>query len=202
MKIGLVPMAAKPYHAGHHWLVKKAAKENDKIIVFVSISDRVRKGEQPVYGKDMQRVWKQELEPIMPGNTEVRYGGAPVQKVYQEIGDAAKAGSSDTYFVYSDATDTMRNYPEHSRVKYMEPLYSQGQVIFPAEEDPSQFTRGEGSPDVSGTAMRRAIQSCDLEAFRTGLPAGVDAENVYNILCPMKSNESLVRGFIRATLKS
>jgi hypothetical protein len=138
----------------------------------------------------------------MPGNTEVRYGGAPVQKVYQEIGDAAKAGSSDTYFVYSDATDTMRNYPEHSRVKYMEPLYSQGQVIFPAEEDPSQFTRGEGSPDVSGTAMRRAIQSCDLEAFRTGLPAGVDAENVYNILCPMKSNESLVRGFIRATLKS
>ena len=28
MKIGLVPMAAKPYHAGHHALVERAAAEN------------------------------------------------------------------------------------------------------------------------------------------------------------------------------
>ena len=37
----------------------------------------------------MQKVWEEELEPIMPNNVEVRYGGAPVQKVYQEISDAA-----------------------------------------------------------------------------------------------------------------
>ncbi len=196
MKIGLVPMAAKPYHAGHHWLVKKAASENDKIIVFVSVSDRKRKGEQPILGRDMQKIWKEELEPIMPGNTEVRYGGAPVQKVYQEIGDAGEAGSTDIYYVYSDATDTAQNYPEKGRIKYMEPLYSQGQVKFPAEEDPSGFTRGEGSPDVSGTAMRQAIQSCDIESFRQGLPQGVDAENVYNILCG-NMQEAFLRLYIR-----
>ena len=202
MKIGLVPVSGKPYHAGHHWLVKKAASENDQVILFVSTSDRIRKGELPIKGKDMERVWEEELEPIMPGNVSIRYGGSPVQKVYKEISAASEAGSPDTYYVYSDATDTMQNYPEKNRIKYMEPLYSQGQVIFPAEENPEQFTRGSGSPDVSGTAMRKAMQTCDLDAFRAGLPDDVDAENVYNILCPINANESLVRGFIRVTLKS
>ena len=45
MKIGLVPMAAKPYHAGHHELVKMAALQNDKVFVYVSTSDRKRKGQ-------------------------------------------------------------------------------------------------------------------------------------------------------------
>ena len=73
MKIGLVPMAAKPYHAGHHWLVEQAAGENDKVILFVSVSDRKRKGELPILGADMVKVWQEELEPIMPSNVEVKY---------------------------------------------------------------------------------------------------------------------------------
>lgn len=53
MKIGLVPMSAKPYHAGHHMLVEMAAvseladelKElelpvNDRVLVFVSFTSR------------------------------------------------------------------------------------------------------------------------------------------------------------------
>ena len=193
-------MAAKPYHAGHHWLVEKASSENDQVIVFVSISDRARKGEFPVYGKDMQKVWKEELEPIMPSNVEVRYGGAPVQKVYQEIADAGEIESEDVFYVYSDATDTARNYPEKNRIKYMEPLYSQGQVKFPAEENPGGFTRGEGSPNVSGTAMRQALETCNIESFRQGLPDGVNAENVYNILCN-KANESLLRFYIQNLIR-
>ena len=196
MNIGLVPMAAKPYHAGHHWLVEKAAGENDRVIVFVSVADRKRKGEFPILGKDMQRVWKEEIEPIMPGNVEVRYGGAPVQKVYQEIGDAAEADSTDTFFVYSDATDTGKNYPEKNRIKYMEPLYGQGQVKFPAEDNPGGFTRGEGSPNVSGTAMRTALETCNIEDFRKGMPDGVDAENVANILCG-QVQEALLRYYIQ-----
>ena len=101
MKIGLVPMAAKPYHAGHHWLVEQAAGENDKVILFVSVSDRKRKGELPILGADMVQVWQEELEPIMPPNVEIRYGGSPVQKVYQEIQDAGMDGSNDVYYVLS-----------------------------------------------------------------------------------------------------
>ena len=57
MRIGLVPMAAKPYHAGHHALVTAAAKENDKVLLYISLSDRKRKGELPYswcgYAKNM-----------------------------------------------------------------------------------------------------------------------------------------------------
>ena len=135
----------------------------------------------------------------MPSNVEVRYGGAPVRKVFEEIGEAGEIGSKDTYFVYSDATDTARNYPEKYRIKYMDPLWSQGQVRFPGEEDPEGFTRGEGSPDVSGTAMRGALESCNIELFRAGLPTGVNADNVYDILCN-KMNESVLREYIRLAL--
>ena len=199
MNIGLVPMAAKPYHAGHHWLVEKAARENDHVILFVSVSDRKRKGEKPILGQDMVRVWQEELEPIMPGNVEIRYGGSPVQNVYKEIQEAGEIESEDTYFVYSDATDTAINYPEKNRIRWMEPLYGLGQVRFPGEEDPAGFTRGEGSPNISGTAMRQAIQGCDMEAFSAGLPDGVDAENVYNILCG-KVNERYLRTYVRAII--
>ena len=61
MKIGLVPMAAKPYHAGHHMLVEFAAISeiveeleelelpiNDAVAVFVSFTGRgVRKIKDP-----------------------------------------------------------------------------------------------------------------------------------------------------------
>ena len=202
MNIGLVPMAAKPYHAGHHWLVEKAAGENDRVIVFVSVSDRIRKGEVPIKGQDMMRVWREEIEDIMPSNVEIRYGGAPVQKVYQEIADAALGETSDTFFVYSDAVDTARNYPEKNRIKYMEPLYSLGQVRFPGEENPEAFTRGEGSPDVSGTSMRRAMQTCDISALQAGLPQGVNAQNVHNILCGQNNeiNERLLRSFVSSVI--
>lgn len=202
MDIGLIPMAAKPYHAGHHWLVEKAANENDKVIVFVSLSDRVKKGQFPIYGKDMERVWQEELEQIMPGNVELIYGGSPIGNLYKEIGQAAESGSPDTYSIYSDAVDTARNYPEKSRIKYMEPLYSAGQVRFPGEENPEQFTRGTGipggAPDVSGTAMRAALGAGNVETFCAGLPAGVDAQNCINILSPEAIQESILRRYIRA----
>ena len=93
MNIGLFPLAAKPYHAGHHAMVEAAASENDKVILFVSTSDRKRKGEFPILGADMTRVWKEEIEKILPGNVEVRYGGSPVRNVYAEL-EAANNGNT------------------------------------------------------------------------------------------------------------
>ena len=40
MRVGIVAGSFKPYHAGHHAMVEKAAKENDKVELFVSLSSR------------------------------------------------------------------------------------------------------------------------------------------------------------------
>ena len=182
-RVGLIPVSGKPYHAGHHYLVEQAAADNDEVILFVSTSDRKRKGEMAILGADMLEVWKQELEKIMPSNVRIEYGGSPVRKVYDTIGQASESGTSqETYVVYSDPTDTMQNYPPKNREKYMQPLYGMGQVIFAAEEDPTRFERGAGSPDVSGTRMREAMSTGDFEAFAAGMPAGVNVENVWSIL--------------------
>jgi hypothetical protein len=199
MKIGLIPVSAKPYHAGHHALVTRAAGENDQVILYVSTSDRKRKGQIPILGADMQRVWQEELEPIMPGNVSIEYGGSPVRNVYVELERADQANSDDVYVVYSDPVDTARNYPEPNRMKNFGDLYSRGNVLFAAEEDPAAFTRGVGTPDVSGTAMRAALESCDIEAFRAGMPPGVDAENIRNILCPGVQERTL-RNYVHAIL--
>ena len=88
MSIGLIPLSAKPYHSGHHHIVQLAARENSKVILYVSTSDRIKEGEFPIYGKSMLEVWKREIENILPKNVEIVYGGSPVRKVYEFIGDA------------------------------------------------------------------------------------------------------------------
>ena len=54
--IGLVPMSAKPFHEGHMFLIRKAIDECKKVIVYVSISDRSRKGEITIFGEDMKYI--------------------------------------------------------------------------------------------------------------------------------------------------
>ena len=105
MRIGLVPMAAKPYHAGHDGLVRLAANECDAVKVFVSTSDRKRPGEIPIYGEDMHSVWTKFIEPSLPGNVEVYYVTVPVTAVYKELEKAEADESLDTFVIYSDSED-------------------------------------------------------------------------------------------------
>ena len=115
MKIGLVPMAAKPYHAGHNELVNLAAAENDTVYLFVSTSDRCRKGQIPIYGEDMKNIWCEEIEKVLPKNVIVEYGGSPVRKVIEFLAAAENElnlgkDSQERYSVYSDPSDSYKNY--------------------------------------------------------------------------------------------
>ena len=199
-------MAAKPYHAGHHALVEAAAAENDQVLLYVSLSDRKRKGEIPIYGADMQSIWKEEIEKVLPGNVTPVYGGVPVRSVYEVLQDAeAKLEQTDefehVYTVYSDPVDTSRNFGEAQRQKYFPNAYKRGHVLFAAEENPDAFTRGTGTPNVSGTALRQSLEACDLATFSAGMPAGVDSEKIFNTLCPaMKTNENVLRQYISAII--
>ena len=101
MKVGLVPMAAKPYHAGHHMLIELAAISeltdeiqdialpiNDAVGVFISFTGRgVRKipgegdqqievpkrGKTPVFGADMKYIWQNILKPnlALPSKVQI-----------------------------------------------------------------------------------------------------------------------------------
>jgi len=219
MRIGLIGMSAKPYHAGHHAIVEKAADENEEVKLFVSLTDRARKGEVPIRGSDMLRVWEEHLIPIMPQNVTVELGSSPspVQKIYQVLAQAEEVGSEDTFTVYSDPTDTAVCYPDENRIKYFPTLYSKGrpevarrlgldvaaaerQVVFACETSPGSLTRGVGTPDVSGTSMRAALASGDRDAFRAGMPRGVDSDAVFDILRSHHVTESVLRAFIRSVL--
>jgi hypothetical protein len=197
MRIGLVPLAAKPYHIGHHALVEKAANENDTILIFVSMSDRRRSGEHPIYGWQMQDIWASQIMSILPSNAQVEYGH-PVRSVYEIIENACSINADDTYTVYSDPVDTAKNYPLQSRQKYMEPMCTKGQIVFAAEEDPEGLSRGSGMPDMSGTRMRSFLKNGNFKAFSAGLPAGIDATYTWDVLRKQSQTENLIRACIKS----
>ena len=135
----------------------------------------------------MSQIWKGFLEPIMPANVHIEYGGSPVRKVYEALGEAAlraDGGVADnvTYRVYSDKKDTLQNYAEKNRQKYMQPIYADGRVEFPGEMWPE---RGETSITTSGEDLRIALGANNFEAFAKGMPASLsdqDTQAIFDIL--------------------
>ena len=203
--IGLVPMAAKPFHAGHFGLIQIAAKENDVVKLYVSLSDR-----DTISGKAMQSIWKDQIEDILPSNVEITYGGSPVRNVYLEIGNASESNSQDNFTIYSDPVDAAENFSDKSLQKYAKNLYDNGSVI----------TRGierTSTVNVSGTKMRQFIADNDKESFKKFLPKNIDGNKYWNTLMSIKpvekeikiktpkwakpKLESLIREYILLTIK-
>ena len=99
MNIGIVAGSVKPFHAGHHKMVEIAAENNDRVDLYVSTSDRLRKNEHPLYGKDMRKVWEEHLSGILPDNVNLYLLGAgtpPIRKVYELLQDANEKGNNET----------------------------------------------------------------------------------------------------------
>lgn len=202
MKIGLIAMSAKPYHAGHDGLVRWASKENDKVYLYVSLSDRKRPGEIPILGTDMQLIWHEQIEPSLPDNVNVTYGGSPVANVYKNLGDANDNASDDVFQIYADPEDLTQNYPEKSLIKYCGNLYANGQIILKPIER-SQTV------NVSGTKMRKYLSSGDKASFISNMPDSIDGASVWDILTSSmtknkkaSNNENLLRNYIAAILKN
>src|SRR5579885_1446267 len=168
MKIGLVPGAYKPYHAGHDAVIRLAAEENDRVMVFVSLSDR-----DNVSGKVMQQVWLDQIQPSLPHNVQVFYGGSPVGEIYKLLGKANEENCGDIFSIYSDPTDAAQNYKTLDR--YAGSLVANGQVKTRAIERTSTV-------DVSGTQMRQWLASGDKDQFIKNLPKSIDGEAVWSLL--------------------
>ena len=185
-------MAAKPYHAGHDGLVRIASEENDEVLLFVSTSDRTRKGEMPIYGADMKRIWDDYIEPTLPDNVEVVYGGVPVQQVYAEIEAAESTGDPTvTYKIYSDDEDILK-YTDAALKKSAPSLFERDQI------ERRGVSRTETVP-VSGTKMRELLAAGNAVKFARFLPPSIQkySQEIINILSKRPMGESLLRRYIR-----
>lgn len=174
--IGLVPMSGKPVHAGHWGLIEIAARENDEVHLFVSTSDRKRPGEMIITGEAMRRIWDTFLEPSLPSNVDVIYGGSPVGNLYAELEEAEATGSENTFQIYSDSEDILK-YTDDALRKSAPSLFDNGQIIRRGVD------RSE-TVNVSGTKMREMLAAGKTAAFAKLLPPPVqgDAQEIIDIL--------------------
>jgi hypothetical protein len=176
MIIGLIPMAAKPYHAGHDGLVRIAAGECDVVKVYVSTTDRARPGEFFILGSDMIKIWTKYLEPSLPENVEVEYVNVPVTAVYSELEKAEAEQSLDTFVIYSDVEDITK-YKDEALMNSAPEIYEDGRLERRGVERSSTV-------DVSGTAMRQFLSDGDMENFVSFLPPAVmhQGQKIFDIL--------------------
>lgn len=196
--IALIPLAAKPYHAGHDGLVRIASSENDEVHLFVSISDRARTGEMKIDGETMFMIWKDYIEDALPDNVKsfIDYTvTAPVSKVYNELENAESQGSQDVYTIYSDVDD-IRKYTDEMLSRVAPTLFSKGQIQRRGIE------RTE-TVDVSGTEMREFIEDGDIVGFTALLPPAIQqhGKEIFDLLVDDVVGESVLRRYIRSSLK-
>jgi cytidyltransferase-like protein len=172
--IGLVPMSAKPFHEGHMSLIRKASDECKEVIVYVSTSDRKRKGEITIFGEDMKVIWETIITKYLPQNVRCEYGGSPVGNVYKVLETASAENAATTYAIYSGEDDagrfTSKYYPA-----IVDRVYKR------------TMTRGEDTMAISGTLMRSYLSNAseDKFLFLDGLPREIsdqDKEEIFNIL--------------------
>ena len=191
MKIGLIAMSGKPVTAGHWSLIETAAKENDLVKVYVSLSDRKRPGELTILGSDMETIWKRYLQPILPKNVMVTYGGSPVRKIYEFLQESDEKGSDNIFQIYGDPTDISQNFPTKNMLRYVENFWKNDQIIL-------RKVSREGGIDISGTKMREFLSNGLKETFKEYLPSPLkddQREEIWNLLSRAK-NEQLIRNYI------
>lgn len=177
-KTAIVVGGFKPFHRGHSTLLDIAARENDEVRLYVSLSDRDRPGEVPIKGATMERIWNEEYAKTLPPNVVVEYTKpptSPVRKAYEYLGKENEAGSDDIYRIYGTNADLNDAFPEGSLEKYADGLWQRRKIeLMP-------ISRGE-TVAVSGTEMRNWLHTGDEQSFIENSPSGIDAKKVWEAL--------------------
>ena len=144
MKIGIVPMSAKPFHSGHNSLIKFAAgielldsleqqgfiqQQNDIVNVYVSYSSRgvkkrkrkgveyeeVIQGKPPVFGADMEHIWENIL-------TKENLG---YENTNVEIISPKKSGSNSPVTAGFNLANLFKDAYESGQESFIDPVTQQ-----------------------------------------------------------------------------
>jgi len=194
-KIGLVPMSAKPYHWGHDELVRLASKENDIVFLFISTTSRERPGEMVISGEAMQTIWWDYIEPTLPDDVIIDYGGIPVSKVYEALEKAETDNSPNIYSIYSDDEDILK-YTDENLTNSAPTLFANNQIV-------RRGVKRTETIDISGTEMREYIEDGDVESFTSLLPPAIQkhGKEIFDLLSD-DIKESLLKSYVSLIIES
>jgi len=166
MIIGLVPGAMKPYHAGHHYLVKKAISECDRVIIYTTTKDR-----KSISGSAMKNAWDDLISPLLPSKVEVVFVNSPIGIVFNVLETANTNPHwtrNNVYRLYGGTEDANRFRSEYIRRKF--PKIAD-RFVNVAKEEAHKYLRGLGdSPLAKGEWVRNSINSGNYIEFQNFLP--------------------------------
>lgn len=178
MKIGIIAGGFKPFTSGHMFMVEKAAKENKEVYLFVSITDRIRKNEYPIYWKQMEIIWSQFIAPFLSPKVKVFYSPNPLAALIDHLKIVNNdSNNKDKYTFYADSNDV--KHMENDRIKI-----TLSRIITNNQLQTSPVNR-EKNINVSGTMARQALSENNKTKFITMLPEyqqKLYGELIFNIL--------------------
>ncbi len=130
----------------------------------------------------MRDVWDKHLIIHLPSNVKVEFGGSPIRKIYEYLGNANENESIDTFQIYSDPVDMKERFNEVKLTKYFRDLMSHDQIKLVCIDRTGEY-------NVTGQKMRDLLRCGMKEAFISLLPECADGNSIWQLL--------LLKSFIR-----
>ena len=178
-KIGIIPVSGKPITCGHFHLINLASDETNTVYLFISLLNRIRKNEFPIYGNSMKIIWEKYLLKILPSNVNVIFCDifSPIKKIYEILGDVDKSLNKNNFFViYGNVIDLEKSFSTKSINKYLTNLYKNNLLV----RRPVIRIN-----DISGTIMRKFLFENEKQKFINNLPYELEFSekiDIWNIL--------------------
>jgi cytidyltransferase-like protein len=193
--IGLFPGAFKPPHKGHFETVKKAAAENDVVVVLVSAIDR-----DNISAAESFNVWN-IYKPYLPKNVVINVvSGSPVLVIYQVVdilNNGAYTATPKSSAPRPEAQEIAQYLQGYNRPYHVN-LYAsdedvKGRYAAFSNNNNEQIYRGKSVSSInarevsrvaSATNARAALARKDFDTFKTLLPSITkeDMGKIYRML--------------------
>jgi|GEM_PF-3083467 len=192
--IGLFPGAFKPPHKGHFDTVKKAALENDKVVVLVSAVDR-----DNITSAESFSIWN-IYKQYLPKNIMIfLVNGSPVTAIYQIVDILNNKQYSPTQKSPTPLPDSQNiannllteKFPARIKLYASSEDLNRYNAFFDPEKSKiykgrniSNIEKGEVVRIASATDARQALKDKNYEKFKTLLPdiTKEDKIQIYNLL--------------------
>jgi hypothetical protein len=197
-KIGIIPMAAKPFHTGHDALIKQSLADGcDATIVFLSTG-----GREEISSRDMIPLWRKVY---LPGITKtygeavtIMFSDSPMLDAMKFAKNFVKEAGKDVA-VYG-GVDAEGTNEAQQRVDGIVGRFPELEGKIEAVGVDRSLTGG-----ISGTQMRQYLSSGDRRSFVSNLPSWLSPEDRNAVWSSLSKGgnltaESLIKKIVKEVL--